>query len=354
MNMKKTAVILLILAGLSGAGFYAWNFFHHVSPSSVSSAKKVLYHCPMHPTYISDRPGNCPICGMTLVLMEDAPEASAPVPGRVNMTPQRRQLIGVKTEKAARVGLKKVVRASARVAYDAELYNAIAEYREALAAKEKVRQSPLKDTQESADALIRAAAFKLRQMGFSQEQMNELRKRGGSQTNLLLGERGGSVWVYAQIYEFESGLVKPGQTLEATTSSLPGKTFTGAVKSVDPILSAESRSLRVRAEVPNPEGLLKPEMYVDAKIIVELGNKLAVPEEAVMDTGERKIAFVETGPGTFEPRDVVTGQEAEGYVEILSGVKEGETVVTSANFLIDSESRLKSALSDAGHKHGAP
>ena len=135
---------------------------------------------------------------------------------------------------------------------------------------------------------------------------------------------------------------------------LPGKSFLGIVKAIDPILSTESRTIRVRGEVPNAEGLLKPEMYVDAKIFADLGQKLAIPEEAVINTGERTLAFVVTEGGRYDPRELKLGQEAEGYYEVISGVSEGERVVTSANFLIDSESKLKSAVSGMGnsHKHG--
>ena len=170
-------------------------------------------------------------------------------------------------------------------------------------------------------------------------------------TNLLIGRPGGTVWIYAQIYEHEAGLVKPGQVMEVATPSLPGKRFKGKVAAADPILNAETRTLKVRAEVQNPEGLLKPEMYVDTVIRVDLGRKLAVPEEALMDTGTRRIAFVQKGEGRYDPREVEIGHEAEGYYEIISGIENGERVITSANFLIDSESRLKAAISQAGGGH---
>ena len=104
-------------------------------------------------------------------------------------------------------------------------------------------------------------------------------------------------------------------------------------------------------EVPNPDGLLKPEMYADAIIHVDLGQRLAIPAEALIDTGTRQLVFVMTGEGKYEPREVRIGHEAEGAYEVLSGVKEGEEVVASANFLIDSESKLKAAISQAGSGH---
>jgi Cu(I)/Ag(I) efflux system membrane fusion protein len=255
-------------------------------------------------------------------------------------------LIGVRTGRVEKRDLIFLVRASGRVAYDPDLYNVITEYREAVRAREKTKNSAWPDVLERANALVRAAQLRLRQMGISENQMNTLMEGGDDSTNLLLGQKGGKVWVYAQIYEYESGLVQPGQMMEVTASSLAGRRLSGRVIAVDPILNAESRTLKVRAEISNPRGDLKPEMYVEATIRVDLGRRLAIPEEAILDTGTRQLVFVHKKPGTYEPREVDLGQEAEDYREVIAGVKEGERVVTSANFLIDSESKLKAALSE--------
>ncbi len=214
-----------------------------------------------------------------------------------------------------------------------------------------MKESPWPDVKERSEALIRSSILRLRQMGLSEDQISELSSRTEDPTNLLLSDKGGSVWVYAQIYEYETGIVKRGQMMEVTSSAFPGRSFRGRVVAVDSILNPETRTLKVRGEVPNPEGLLKPEMYVDTVIHIDLGRKLAIPEEAVLKTGTRQIIFVEAGPGQFEPREIKVGGKAEDHYEVLSGVKEGEKVVTSANFLIDSESKLKSALSGAGGGH---
>ena len=329
------------------------------------AAEKKLYHCPMHPSYTSDKPGDCPICGMKLVPIEsEETRSGAEGPSGheghspLQISPEREQLIGVKTGRVEVRELTKAVRASARVAYDAELYNSLFEHKAALSAKEKIKESPWPDVHERADALVRASELRLRQLGMSEDQMRNLNRDYPDPTNLLLGDKSGSVWIYAQIYEFESGYVRPGQTMRVTSPALPGRSFTGLVRAVDPILNSETRSLRVRADVPNPEGWLKPEMYVNAEITIPLGRKLAVPEDAVLNTGERQIVFLAAGGGKYEPRNVQLGAEAEGYYEVLSGLSEGETVVTSANFLIDSESRLKAAISGSagsagsgGHSH---
>jgi Cu(I)/Ag(I) efflux system membrane fusion protein len=150
--------------------------------------------------------------------------------------------------------------------------------------------------------------------------------------------------VYVEIYDYEAGFVKSGQSAEFTSPAFPGDPFTGVVRTVDSIVNSETRTLRVRVEVPNPQGDLKPEMYLSATIHAALGKKLAVPDSAVLDTGMRQLVYVQTAPGQYEPREIRVGREASGYYEVKSGLKEGENVVTSANFLIDSESKIRSAV----------
>jgi Cu(I)/Ag(I) efflux system membrane fusion protein len=289
---------------------------------------------------------------MALVpIEEEASHPAAGVAGRaaVRLTPERRQLIGVRTTPVERRDLVVLVRAAGRVAYDPDLYGAVTERLEALRTRDKTKESPWPDVRERAEALVRSSALRLRQMGLSDGQIGGLTPASPDPTNLLLGEKGGSVWVYAQIYDYEAGLVKPGQVMEITGTALGVRRVRGRVAAVDTILNPETRSLKVRAEVPNPAGLLKPEMYVDAVIHVPLGKQLAVPQGAILDTGTRQLAFVEKEPGLFEPREVELGREAEGFREVRSGLTEGETVVTSANFLLDSESALKAAVSAPAH-----
>lgn len=251
-------------------------------------------------------------------------------------------MIGLKSEPVHRRNLTAVVRATGKVAYDPDLYSALSEYREAVRAREAVKDSPYPDALERADALVAASTLRLRQLGLTGGQITESAKTAAP-TSLLIG--GSMVWVYAQVYEYEIGLVRPGQTAKITAAAYPGRVFRGTLRSLDPIVSAESRTLRARIEVPDPDGVLKPEMFVNAEITASLGRLLALPEEALLDTGERKLAFADLGEGRIEPRVVVVGRRAEGYHELLSGFKEGEKAVTSANFLVDSESKLKAAVS---------
>jgi Cu(I)/Ag(I) efflux system membrane fusion protein len=153
------------------------------------------------------------------------------------------------------------------------------------------------------------------------------------------------VWAVLDIAERDLAQVAPGMKVTIRPRGLSGQTFTGEVSLIYPHLMAQTRTARIRVELPNPDEVLRPEMYVDAEI--ETGTPapvLAVPESAVLDTGTRRTVLVDKGEGRFEPREVNVGRRGGGYVEITQGLAEGEAVVTSATFLIDAESNLKAAL----------
>jgi Cu(I)/Ag(I) efflux system membrane fusion protein/cobalt-zinc-cadmium efflux system membrane fusion protein len=152
------------------------------------------------------------------------------------------------------------------------------------------------------------------------------------------------VWINAEIYQSEIGFVSVGQRAVATTNAYPGREFVGRVSYVFPHMEHETRTLTIRTEFPNPDLELKPEMYTNVELKIPLGRRLVVPESALVDTGTRQIVFVVQAPGNYLPRDVRTGVRVDGSVEILQGLRAGEEVVTSANFLIDSESQLRAAL----------
>ena len=160
------------------------------------------------------------------------------------------------------------------------------------------------------------------------------------------------VWVLADIYEYELPLVEPGQTATVSLSYAPQATFSGRIGFIYPTVDPETRTAKVRFELENPKELLKPGMYADVQLAVPLGERLAVPRDAVLESGERQVIFIHHGGGKLEWRSVKTGQRSGDWVEILEGLKEGEHIVTSANFLLDSESQLKAAVGGmAGMKH---
>jgi Cu(I)/Ag(I) efflux system membrane fusion protein len=159
------------------------------------------------------------------------------------------------------------------------------------------------------------------------------------------------VWLIADIYEYELPAIRLGQQASVQMAYYPGEVFKGKAIYIYPYLDPQTRTAKVRYEFANPHGKLKPEMFTNVEITVDLGAKLAVPEGAVIDTGVRKVVIVDRGSGYFEPREVRLGTKAGEVFEVLEGLKAGERVVTSANFLIDSESKLKEAVGGMGHQH---
>ncbi len=397
MRTRWLIISAALMSMAFGAGIFAARTWAPNAPETMAPAsKKARYQCAMHPQIVSDHPDVCPICQMKLQRVEDvasstdsaAPPSTAAgskilfyrhpmradvtspepakdemgmayipvreadlaagsggdVPGHAPFTlsTERQQLIGVTRAKIEPRALDAEIRAVGKVAYDPMLYQAIAEYREALKAHAGVRNSTVPEAHAGARAIVQSAALKLRQMGISEQQIREIAEVGSAPLNLLLP--GKSVWVYAQVYEYEVDSVHQGQTIEVTTPALPGRTFVAKVVAIDPILNAMTRTARVRALVQTPDATLRPETFVHVKIRIPLGEKLAVPQDAVLDTGEHQIVFVVKGEGHFEPRAVQLGREAQGYFEVLSGLEAGDEIVTSANFLIDSESRFRAAL----------
>ena len=158
-----------------------------------------------------------------------------------------------------------------------------------------------------------------------------------------------SVWVMAEVSEQDIGLVKAGSVAQISISAYPDRHFKGKVGFIYPTLDAATRTVQVRVELANPDGLLKPAMFANVELAVSnRGKVLTVPISAVIDSGTRKIVLVRLAEGRFEPRTVKLGSRGENHVEVLDGIAEGEQVVTSANFLIDAESNLKAALSGMG------
>ena len=152
------------------------------------------------------------------------------------------------------------------------------------------------------------------------------------------------VWVLAEVYEQDAGLLRAGQTVRARLDAFPGQVFQGKVSFIYPVLNPETRTVKVRVELPNAKGLLKPMMYAQLEIATASHQALTVPRSAILDSGRRSLVLVDRGEGRFEPRQVRLGTEDDDRVEVLEGLSEQELVVTSANFLIDAESNLKGAL----------
>jgi Cu(I)/Ag(I) efflux system membrane fusion protein len=259
--------------------------------------------------------------------------------------------------------------------YSPELVSSQEEYLLALKAKDTLNKSPYPEVSSGANSLLEAAKRRFHLWDISESELKKVEKTGEPLTymtiyshvngyitkrmvfpgmrleehqDVLILADLSNVWVIADVYEYELPLVKEGQEATLELSYYPGETFIGKVMYIYPTLNTSTRTAKVRFEFPNPENKLKPGMYANVMIERDLGEKLSVTEDSVIDTGERKVVFIASGDGYFEPREIKVGQKADGYYEIMDGLREGEKVVRSAVFLIDSESRLKAALQSFG------
>jgi multidrug efflux pump subunit AcrA (membrane-fusion protein) len=460
--LRWTLVGLMALAA-AGAVVHSLGLFS----GGADSAAATVYYCPMHPGIQQDRPGECPICGMTLVLRESSGQgaaAKAPVgaaaevshaghrhepsdpyqcsmdpeetgpdaearcplcgmkmtpkaatppaapPGLVpvTITPERIQLIGMRTAKVTREPLlpqlrtvgfvttneRKLARIQTRFSgwieqlhvdqtgqrvsrgqalaaiYSPELLTVQQEF---LSAR-RWSEQPAGEAHHAkalTGSLFEDARKKLELYGISPDEIDEIARTGQPMRALRIRSPAdgyvtqksavqglyvqpgtplfeiadlSSIWVLADVYEYEIGRVREGQKARFAVASYPGETFEGRVQFVYPTVDTASRTLRLRLELKNPGLRLRPGMYGDVALDLDAAEGLAVPREAVVDTGESQYVFVDRGGGRFEPRIVKTGMRSGDQVQILDGVSEGETVVTTGNFLIDSESRLAATI----------
>lgn len=346
------------------------------------------YYCPMHPSVTSDHPGNCPICGMSLQAAESSEEQVQPsqkkvlfyrhpmgknVTSRVPMKDEMgmdfipvyedevntsgsaildgrtavllseasQQLIGVKKATAVRESVTYEIKASGRVAYDPDLYAAVTEFQVARRASHlTIDSSPVVSS--NAQSLVSASKLKLKLMGLSDEQIKALDSNKMNAENLLLPKD--AVWVYADLYEYELPYLKVGQEIVSESSLYPEEEFKGKIVSVSPIVNATTRTINVKAQVNDPSHILKPDMFLTVRLKVELGIQLVVPDDAIIHTGDADLVFRVGDSGQFEPKQVKIGLKANRKTVIVAGLSEGEKVVAGANFLVDSESRLRAVL----------
>lgn len=385
-------------------------------PSAASASageKKVLYWIDaMNPTHKFDKPGKAPD-GMDLVPVYDdgGGSATSTVSGYANvkLTSDRQQLIGVQTGVTEMRSLGRSVRTVGRVAVDeTRLYKITTKFdgyieklyvnvtgqqirrgqplfsvyspdllstqQEYLLAMRAAKQSP---------SLLAAARQRLLLWDITPAEIRDLERTGTARKSVTIysptngfvlnkiavdGARVTAgeplfeianldhVWIQADVYESELQFIRIGAPATTTLSYLPGRTWTGRVTFIAPTVDPLTRTVKVRSEFENADGALKPDMFGDVVIEQPARQVVVVPDSAVLQTGTRSVVFVIKSDGTFEPREVSVGTKTEQVYEVRSGLAAGERVVTQANFLIDSESRLKAALAQmngpGGHQHG--
>jgi Cu(I)/Ag(I) efflux system membrane fusion protein len=279
------------------------------------------------------------------------------------------------------------VRKGARLAtiYSPELLATQREYLLALRYARSVGQRASPDIRTEADNLLQSARRRLLLWDISERQIEELTRRGKPTRSMTIHAPADGVvleksitagvqvqpgmtllriadlrdvWVFAQIYPYQLPWLRKGQVAQIQLSGIPGRSLQGRVNYIQPVVSPEARTVEVRIEVAQPGDaiVLKPNMYADVEIQSPVQQEaVAIPEQSIIRSGERNVGIVALGNGYFEPRDLKLGAAGGGYVEILDGIRAGEEVVTSAQFLLDSESNLRTALGAMGaiRGHGA-
>jgi membrane fusion protein, copper/silver efflux system len=375
--------------------------------TAAPQGKIAYYYDPEHPEYRSDKPGLNPETGNDLV-----PAYEQPPPGTINISAERQQLIGVTYGSVEPAHADHVIRAVGRIGYDEtrisrvhsriegwvervfvnevgqrvtagqslltiyspELLASQQEYLLALRSKGVLAGSTVPGVQSHTSSLIEASRRRLQLFDLSEGQIDTLTRTGQPVQNValhspvtgILTARAvypkmrvtpelelftvadvSTVWVYADIFEYEAPNIRLG--LPAIVR-IPGanRTVHARVSQILPEVDPQTRTLKVRLDLPNPGATLRPDMFVDVDFRIHRAAALSVPVEAVFDTGLRKTVYVSRDSGSIEPRQVVTGARIGERVEILSGLSAGERVITSANFLIDSESQMKAAAEGAG------
>ena len=345
----------------------------------------VKYQCPMHPSFIADKPGECAICGMKLVKVNTTqespkestknkilfyrhpmrPNVSSPVPAKDEMGMD--YIPVYKDENNSEDSDSQCYFHECPMIKRGQpcpmlILASKGEKVECPVCKESielfVKQRTLAAKEGYASVLI--TEEKQRIIGITTELVQKkntgkvIRAAGEimeSDKNPLYMLPKGQALVYANIYEHDAPLVKFGQSVWIEVPGAFGSKIDGRIQYIDTVPNKRTHLFKVRASIPNPKGLLKPGMPVSVSIKLSLDEMLSVPEAAVFLAKDVNMVFVDKGKGLFEPRPVILGQKTQGSYEVKEGLKEGERVITNGHFLVDSESRLKAALNAmAGQK----
>lgn len=413
-------VVLTVFVVLAAVGFYAWKPYWSgakgrttAAPSAPATApgrdhgdsvahEGGYWTCAMHPQVHSDKPGNCPICGMELYFRKNEE------PGVVSIEPKMRELLGIVAIPVKRDTASTEIRAVARVManerkiyhvatrvdgwvedlmidfagqrvekgqplltiYSPELFASEEEYAIALEARDRLASSTDTDARTRAQALLRAAEERLELFNVPADERERLRRTRQASRNVTLyapasgfvvdmtARRGmqimpsqtifniadlSTVWIIADVYENEMTGVREGMPADIRINQLPGETLAARVDYVFPFLDPDARTNRVRVTLPNPDLALRPGMYGNMTLRTQGAAALMIPIDAVIRTGTRDVVYVETKPGSFTAREVKLGAQINDRYIVLEGLEEGEMVVAIANYFIDSEASIRSA-----------
>jgi RND family efflux transporter MFP subunit len=397
----------------------------------IAQVKVGQFYCPMGAEVIQDQSGKCSKCGMNLVEKRETPTAQAgpptspavaPVPGRISisLSADKRQMIGLALSKVEQRELTNTVRTTAVVLHDETRYARIAprfsgwvrklhvnfagapvekgqplftvyspelfstenDYLIAWSGWQQLKAEAPAESRHAATNLLGSARRRLELLEIGDDEIGALEQRGTASEEMpfrspiaghvvaKLAVEGKSfmageslyevadlshLWLDAWVFESDLPLMKLGLPATITFPYLGNQTLTAPITFLYPHIDPQTRRGRVRLELDNPDHLLRPDMWASVTIQIPLGAKVLIPASAVIDTGQRFVAFVDGKDEHLQPRELKVGIKTDDYYEVLAGVKEGEQVVTRALFLVDSESQLKAAIAGMGeageHKH---
>ncbi len=408
--MKRTYVVMALLLLVALVLFVLYlrpSGTNKAAGTALQGGGVEYYTCPMHPSVIAYKPGPCPICGMTLVKKVSGGHTGgheAPQGGEVAVTQDQRVQANISTSAASLIPFSGSVSASGVVAYAEPSQSIVAArgrgriehmfvdrtgavvrrgdpllsiYSPELIGAEEEYLIALGSVDDATRSQLIAASRKrlAERFGITEAQINRLEREREMQSSATYSspiagtvirkpvvqgqyvEEGTTlfeladlsrVWVVASVPEQDIRSVRNGDTVEVTLDAYPGVLFKSRVGFIEPVLDADSRTVRVRTELANPEGKLKPNMYARIALKRAPREALAVPTSAVLFTGRHPRVWVESEPGRFAPHVVSVGLTSGAFTEILSGLNEGDMVASTGGFLIDSESQLE-APAGGGH-----
>lgn len=320
------------------------------------------YYCPMHPDYTSQKPGDCPICGMKLLVKKKKSEEEnseshnnepnrhesnkhkdhnlsekhnygsetkeSKLTGSFQVSTEQQKSIGISTARVESKNMESHILSSGQVVYDSDIYTALVEYVEAIRLGSSLDSS-----------FIVSAKRKLLRMGIAEDDIKVWSRKNPEV--FLTGRSGNQAYVFTQIFERDLRHLKKGQNVKVKASSYPGKEFNGTIIGWYQLLDEKNRSTQAWIEINDRARLLQPRMFTETSIHIPLGEVLVVPRSAVIHTGKNEIVYVKIGEDRFRPARVTIGNESDQSIQIISGLELNDEIVVGANFLLDSEARMQ-------------